>query len=147
MAISAEEQARIKCRIDEEFQHQESMQKVIKEMSKLQEFVDKSGWDSFLASLLWYGGGFFLIGKYFTGVVASIVGCAIALYSFWLVVQSLLSYFFDFERNWKLAGVMFIGNIVYYIAVAIWSAIATRGVRERSQYGLQILREKSNSMN
>ena len=143
MALTTEQQDRITKQM-EDLQRQKTMQQVIDEMSKLQEFVDKSEWDAFFASLWWHGGGFFLIGEYFMGVVAFIVGYAITLYGVWIAIRSALSYFWDFERNWMLAGWLIGGSVVFDLIIAIWSAAAAVGVRERSRYALQILRERCN---
>ena len=75
-----------------------AMEPVIKKMTKLQEYVDKDGWDAFVASLYVHGGGFFYLGKYFIGVVAFLGGYAVTLYGCWLVISSVLSYIWQFER-------------------------------------------------
>ena len=141
MALTEEERNRVIERI-EKLQRQKTVQQVVKEMTRLQEFVDKSTWDAFFASLWWHGGGFFLIGEYFIGIAAFVTGYAITLYGVWLAVQSVLSYFFDFERNWKLAGFIILGGFIFDLIMAVWSAIAANGVRERSRFALEMLRER-----
>ncbi len=141
MALTEEERNRVIEKM-ERLQRQKTMQQVVKEMARLQEFVDKSTWDAFFASLWWHGGGFFLIGEYFIGITAFVTGYAITLYGIWLALQSVLSYFFDFERNWKLAGCVILGGVVFDLIIAVWSAIAAKGVRERSRLALEILRER-----
>ena len=141
MALTEEERNRVIEKM-ERLQRQKTMQQVVKEMARLQEFVDKSTWDAFFASLWWHGGGFFLIGEYFIGITAFVTGYAITLYGIWLALQSALSYFFDFERNWKLAGCVILGGVVFDLIIAVWSAIAAKGVRERSRLALEILRER-----
>ncbi len=111
-------------------------------MGKLQEFVDKSEWDAFFAGLWWHGGGFFLIGEYFIGIVMFVAGYALTLYSVWLAIVSALSYVWDFERNWKMAGIVFSGSVVFDLVTSIWAAIMAKGVRERSRYAISILKEK-----
>ena len=83
-----------------------------------------------------------MIGEYFIGITAFVTGYAITLYGIWLALQSVLSYFFDFERNWKLAGCVILGGVVFDLIIAVWSAIAAKGVRERSRLALEILRER-----
>jgi len=144
VALTAEQQAIVTKKM-EHLQRQKTMQQVIDEMAKLQEFVDKSEWDAFFASILWHGGGFFLIGEYFMGVVAFIMGYAITLYGVWVAVQSALSYFWNFERNWMLVGGVMAGSVLFDVIIAIWSAVVAVGVRERSRYALQILRERCNA--
>lgn len=141
MALTEEERSRVIEKM-EKLQRQKTMQQVVKEMARLQEFVDKSTWDAFFASLWWHGGGFFLIGEFFIGITAFVTGYAITLYGVWLVIQSVLSYFFDFERNWKLAGCVILGGFVFDLIMAVWSAIAANGVRERSRFALEVLRER-----
>lgn len=141
MAFTEEERIRIIQKM-EKLQRQKTMQQVVKEMARLQEFVDKSTWDAFFASLWWHGGGFFLIGEYFIGITTFVTGYVITLYGVWLALQSMLSYFFDFERNWKLAGCIILGGFIFDLVMAVWSAIAANGVRERSRFALEILRER-----
>lgn len=141
MALTAEEQARIMHRM-EQLQRQKTIQEMVSEMGKLQEFVDKSEWDAFFAGLWWHGGGFFLIGEYFIGIVMFVAGYALTLYSMWLAIVSALSYFWNFERNWKLAGIVFIGSVVFDLVTSIWAAIMAKGVRERSRYAISILKVK-----
>ena len=141
MALTAEEQARITHRMEQR-QRQKTIQEIVSEMGKLQEFVDKSEWDAFFAGLWWHGGGFFLIGEYFIGIVMFVAGYALTLYSVWLAIVSALSYIGDFERNWKLAGIVFIGSVVFDLVTSIWAAIMAKGVRERSRYAISILKEK-----
>ena len=141
MALTAEEQTRITYRM-EQLQRQKTIQEIVSEMGKLQEFVDKSEWDAFFAGLWWHGGGFFLIGEYFIGVVMFVAGYALTLYSVWLAIVSALSYVWDFERNWKMAGVVFLGSVVFDLATSIWAAIMAKGVRERSRYAISILKQK-----
>ncbi len=141
MAFTEEERNRVVEKM-EKLQRQKTMQQVVKEMARLQEFVDKSSWDAFFASLWWHGGGFFLIGEYFIGITVFVTGYAITLYGAWLALQSVLSYFFDFERCWKLAGCVIVGGFIFDLAMAVWSAIAAKGVRERAQFALEILRER-----
>ena len=141
MALTEEERSRVIEKM-EKLQRQKTMQQVVKEMARLQEFVDKSTWDAFFASLWWHGGGFFLIGEFFIGITAFVTGYAITLYGVWLAIQSVLSYFFDFERNWKLAGCVILGGFVFDLIMAVWSAIAANGVRERSRFALEVLRER-----
>lgn len=143
MALTEEQQDRI-ARQMETLQRQKTMHQVIDEMSRLQEFVDKSEWDAFFASLWWHGGGFFLIGEYFMGIVAFVVGYAMTLSGVWIAIRSALSYFWNFERDWSMAGCLIAGSIVFDLIIAIWSAAAAVGVRERSRYALQILRERCN---
>ena len=145
MALTAEQQDRIVQQM-ERLQRQKTMQKVIDEMSKLQEFVDKSEWDAFFASLWWHGGGFFLIGEYFMGCVAFVIGYAITLCGVWVILKNILSYFWSFEQNWTLACGLIFGSVVFDIIIAIWSAVAAVGVRERSRFALQILRERCSAM-
>ena len=141
MALAEEERLRVIEKI-EKLQRQKTMQQVVDEMARLQEFVDKSACDAFFASLWWHGGGFFLIGEYFIGITAFIMGYAITLYGVWIALQSALSYFFDFERNWKLAGCIILGGFIFDLFMAVWSAIAANGVRERSRFALEVLRER-----
>ena len=71
-----------------------------------------------------------------------VTGYAITLYGAWLVLQSVLSYFFDFERNWKLAGFVILGGFIFDLIMAVWSAIAAVRIRERSRFAIEILRER-----
>ena len=141
MALTEEERNRIVNDM-EKLQRQKTLKRVVDEMSRLQGFVDKSEWDSFFASLWWHGGGFFLIGEYFTGVLVFITGYAITLYGGWLAIRSVLSYFFDFERDWKMAGIVILCGFVFDLIMATWSAVAAKGVRERARFALGILRER-----
>jgi preprotein translocase subunit Sss1 len=143
MALTEKERNSV-IRSMERLQRQKTMQQVIKEMSRLQKFVDKSAWDAFFASLWWHGGGFFLIGEYFIGITAFLVGYGITVYGVWLITQSILSYFFDFQRCWMQAGIVMIGAFAFDLVIAIWSAIATIGVRQRSRFAIEILKEQCN---
>ena len=88
MAFTEEERIRIIQKM-EKLQRQKTMQQVVKEMARLQEFVDKSTWDAFFASLWWHGGGFFLIGEYFIGITTFVTGYAITLYGVWRAKNTL----------------------------------------------------------
>lgn len=141
MALTTEEQERVKTRI-EKLQRRKTMQQVIKEMSKLQEYVDKNGWDAFVGCLYIHGGGFFYIGEYFIGIITFIGGYAIMLYGVWLLIASALSYFLQFERNWNIALLWIGGSILYDVVLGIWAAVMARNVRERARFAINILRER-----
>ncbi len=141
MALAEEERSRVIQRM-ERLQRQKTLQQLVDEMARLQEFVDKSPWDAFFASIWWHGGGFFLIGEYFIGIAVFVIGYAITLYGVWLAIQSALSYFLDVERSWKLAGAFIFGGFVFDLITAVWSAVAAHGVKERSRFAIEILRER-----
>ena len=141
MVLAAAEQDRI-AHAMERLKRQKTMQQVVDEMARLHEFVDKSEWDVFWAGLWWHGGGFFLIGEYFIGCVMFVVGYALTIYSLWLAGESVLSYFWNFERNWKLAGAVFIGSVLFELITAVWAAIMAKGVRERARYAVALLKRR-----
>ena len=141
MALTTEEQERVKARI-EKLQRQKTMQQVIDEMSKLQEYVDKSGWDAFVGCLCVHGGGFFYIGEYFIGIMAFIGGYTMMLYGVWLLIASVLSYFWQLERNWNVAMLWIGGSVIYDVVLGIWAAFMARNVRERARFAIDILRER-----
>lgn len=141
MALTAEEQERVTVRI-EKLQRQKTMQQVIDEMSKLQEYVDKSGWDAFVGCLYIHGGGFFYIGEYFIGVLTFIGGYAMTLYGTWLLISSALSYIWKFHRCWYPALLWIAGSILYDVILGVWAGCMARNVRERARFALEILRER-----
>ena len=141
MALTAEEQERVKARI-EKLQRQKTMQQVIDEMSKFQEYVDKSGWDAFVGCLYIHGGGFFYIGEYFIGVLTFIGGYAMTLYGTWLLISSALSYIWEFHRCWNSALLWIAGSILYDVILGVWAGCMARNVRERARFALEILRER-----
>lgn len=141
MALTAEEQDRVRSKM-EQLQRQKTMQQVIDEMSKLQEYVDKNGWDAFLGCIYIHGGGFFYIGEYFIGVLTCIGGYAMTLYGVWLLISSALSYIWHFERSWDAAFMWIIGSCLYDVVLGICAGIMARRVRERSRFALDILHER-----
>lgn len=141
MALTAEEQERVKARI-ERLQRQKTMQQVIDEMSKLQEYVDKSGWDAFVGCLYIHGGGFFYIGEYFIGVLTFIGGYTMTLYGTWLLISSALSYIWGFHRCWYSALLWIAGSVLYDVILGVWAGCMARNVRERARFALEILRER-----
>lgn len=141
MAITAEEQKRVMTKI-EKLQRQKTMQQVIAEMAKLQEYVDKNGWDAFLGCLYFHGGGFFYIGEYVIGVVTCICGYAMTLYGVWLLISSALSYLWQFERCWEAALCWIVGSALYDVILGIWAGCMARNVRERAKFAIGILRDR-----
>ena len=141
MALKAEEQERVRARI-ERLQRQKTMQQVIDEMSKLQEYVDKSGWDAFVGCLYIHGGGFFYIGEYFIGVLTFIGGYMMMLYGTWLLISSALSYIWEFNRCWYSALLWIAGSVLYDVILGVWAGCMARNVRERARFALEILRER-----
>ena len=141
MAFAAEEQDRIRARM-EKLQRQKTMQQVIDEMSKLQENVDKNGWDAFVGCMYIHGGGFFYVGEYFIGVLTFIGGYAMTLYGVWLLIASVLSYIWQFERCWATALIWIAGSVLYDIVLGVWAGMMARAVRERSRFALEILKER-----
>ncbi len=141
MALTTAEQEYVRSWIDKELR-QKSFQQVMKEMVKLQEYVDKSGWDAFVGCLYFHGGGFFYIGKYFIGVLTCIAGYAVTMYCTWLIISSALSYFWDFGRRWREVLVWLVCNELYDVVLGIWAGIWAVKVRERSIVALELLRER-----
>ena len=141
MALTAEEQDRVKMRM-EKLQRQKTMQQVIDEMSKLQEFVDKNGWDAFVGCLYVHGGGFFYINEYFIGVLTLVGGYAMTLYGVWLLISSALSYIWEFERCWSSGLLWLVASFLYDVVIGIWAGIMARSVRERARFALDILKER-----
>ncbi len=123
-------------------QRQNATQKMIEEMSKQSEYVDKNCWDAFVGCMCVHGGGFFYIGEYFLGIITFIVGYAMMLYGVWLLVASALSYFWQFERCWGVAFIWIGISAVYDVILGIWAARMTRTVRERAKFVIDLIREK-----
>lgn len=140
MALTDAEKNVLKARL-ENLQRQSTMQKVIDEMARLQEFVDKSGFEAFCSGTLVHGGGFFYLGKTLMGVVDFFVGYAISGYGVWLLIRSGLSYFLDFERSWVAAGVWLGIGVIFGLVESIRAACLAPKVRERAMFELSVLRE------
>ena len=120
---------------------QEMMKTVIKKMTKLQENVDKNGWDAFVGSQYVHGGGFFYLGKYFIGLLTFIGGYAITLYGCWLLISSTLSYVWRFERCWRAALCWIVAGMLYDVVLGVVAGIMAKKIRERARFELELLRE------
>ena len=141
VTITENEKDLIRAKLDA-IHRQMTMESVIKKMTKLQEYVDKDGWDAFVGCLYVHGGGFFYLGKYFIGVLTFVGGYAVTLYGVWLVISSALSYIWQFERCWRAALCWLIVGGSYDVVLGVVAGIMARKIREQARFELELLREK-----
>lgn len=138
--ITIKENDRIGAKLDA-MHRQMTMESVIKKMNKLQEHVDKNGWDAFVGCLYVHGGGFFYLGKYFVGLLTFIGGYAITLYGGWLLISSALSYIWQFERCWWAALWWIVAGELYDVVLGVVAGIMAKRIRERARFELELLHE------
>lgn len=141
MALTQEEKEYLMEKMSR-FQRKKTLHQIMDEMNRLETYVDKSGWEAFIAGFWVPGGGFFYLGWSFVGVLALLAGYAATGYGVWLWISSSLSYFLDFKRAWLEGFDWILASLAYDVATGIVAAALARGVRERSRFSLWILRKR-----
>lgn len=112
----------------------------VDKMCNCQEYVDKSGWDAFLASFYVHGGGFFYLGCYFMGAVALVVGYSLPAICLWMAVKGVLLQGMPIQRCWGLVKFILFGWIAYDLVIGVVAAFMARTIRIRSRKTLDDLR-------